>query len=375
MNEWVGVVGRNVAGCLLGMLAASCSLASTERRACEEDAQCAQAFGEGFSCGDDGFCTEQQSDPSCEGGSCALADTCQGDVPMLSPRTEFLDIDTSSLANDISDIGSCTGSDAPGNDGFFAVEMVAGEKWHFHVRTLNDEADPSLYVLRSCDARTCQAGDAIDVCDAGSDEHLSFVAPAPGRYIIGVDARVSGGAAYQLLPVRPVCGNGGMPEHSETCDDGNVNSGDGCDESCLAELSTSASEEVEPNDEFTAANRAMMPSNGQLDVTGRLGGRCDLDMYAVDVAEGQEIRATMLDRGGTPCPNDAPRFDMQLFAPDGVSSLGSGRPRAGNSCPAIFEESFARGLSAGRYYVRITTGESERPFDYQLRLNIDDPQL
>ena len=173
------------------------------------------------------------------GEAFVLADTCLGDVPMLTSALSDVTVDLSTLDDDISDIGFCTGADAPGNDGFFGVEMAAGDKWHFHLRTTSGGGlNPAIYVLDStCDSRRCMAGDAIDICGVGRDEHLSFVAPQDGTYFVGIDSRISGSASYQLVAVQPVCGDG-VVEHSETCDDRNTDDGDGCDSLCRAELNS-----------------------------------------------------------------------------------------------------------------------------------------
>ena len=306
--------------------------------------------------------TESDAGANDAGETFALAETCLGMVPMLTSGLSDVTIDLSTHTDDISDIGFCTGADAPGNDGFFGVEMSAGEKWHFHVRTNAGAAlNPAIYVLDStCDSRRCMAGDAIDVCGEGRDEHLSFVAPQAGTYFVGIDSRLSGGATYQLVAVRPVCGNGEI-EHSETCDDNNTEDGDGCDSLCRAEMSSGAAE-VEPNDDPTGANRILSLTST---ASGVLGGRCDRDLFVVEVESAGDLQVALSGIGGTACVDGDPTFELDLLGPDGRTVVRRGAPAAGEFCPTVN----ATALAAGVYYLAVTTGEDERPFNYTLTLS------
>lgn len=296
-----------------------------------------------------------------ESGNFELADTCLGNVPILTEGVSDVTIDLSANTDTISDIGFCTGADAPGNDGFFGVEMEAGEKWHFHLRTNAEAAlNPAIYVLDStCDSRRCMSGDAIDVCGEGRDEHLSFVAPRTGTFFVGVDSRLPGGASYQLVAIRPVCGNGEI-EHSETCDDNNTADGDGCDSLCRAELSSGMSE-VEPNDDPTGANRILSRSGT---ATGVLGGRCDRDMFVLEVETAGDIQVSLSGVGGSACVDGDPTFELDLLGDDGLTVISRGANASGEFCPTVN----ATGLAAGTYYLGVSTGESERPFTYTLSL-------
>src|SRR5436305_12480212 len=59
----------------------------------------------------------------------AVADRCTGDVPMLATSPQEFLVDTTSLADDISDVSACTGSVEPGNDGFFSINAQKGQRW------------------------------------------------------------------------------------------------------------------------------------------------------------------------------------------------------------------------------------------------------
>ena len=301
----------------------------------------------------------------------ATQDSCSGMAPLVEPSTTNRMLDTTALGDDISMLSSCTGNDALGNDGFFTVQMEIGQKWHVHVRANGaTDRNPAVYVLTgSCDERTCQPGDAIDECGVGADEHLTFVARTAGRHVIGVDDRVAGGSVYRVLVAQPVCGNGGEPEHSETCDDGNTDPGDGCDVLCRAELTTAAATEDEPNDEWTSANIVMPDGTGTLTVSGRIGGRCDFDAFGLEVPEGQSIRATILDAAGAACPMTAPALKLTMIRPDGRTIQGS--VDTPGPCPAIdATHSFAQGLGEGKWFVRLSTVEGAPTFDYRIRFEI-----
>ncbi len=294
----------------------------------------------------------------------ALAESCVGEVPRIAESFDEAIVDLSGFRDDIDDLDACTGSRTPGADAFFAVSMEAGEKWHFHLRNTGAAGlDPAIYVLDSaCDPRRCGPGDGIDRCGDDRDEHLTFVAPRAGVFFVGVDSRVPGpGGVYELLAVRPTCGDGVL-EHSETCDDGNTEPGDGCDGQCRVELSPGARGEREPNDDFTGAN-AVRSSSEPLDVVGQLATECDVDIYAVQTSDGAlniEMRAV----GGAPCPDDTALFELRVLSADGRDTLAVGAVEAGNGCPVLR----ATGLP-NEALVSLSTTEDVRVFDYVLRFD------
>jgi len=292
--------------------------------------------------------------------SVPLSETCVGDVPMVSAGTNAT-FDLSSFVDDVSAVGGCTGETTPGADGFFGVEMAAGEKWHFHVRNMAASGlDPAIYVLDSaCDARRCGPTDGIDRCAGNRDEHLTFVAPRAGTYYVGLDSKEVGGGVYELLVVRPECGDGAL-EHSETCDDENTESGDGCDASCRVELSSGARGEEEPNDDFTGAN--VVPPEG-LDVDGQLTSECDVDLFVVDVPATGAVDVDVLAVGAVVCADPAPDLDLRLWNADATTVRAVGTVEAGNACPVLR----ATGLTPGEHLVSIATNE-ERPVSYVLRI-------
>ena len=137
--------------------------------------------------------------------------------------------------------------------------------------------------------------------------------------------------------LHPICGNGGLPEHSETCDDGNTMAGDGCDSRCRAELRAPVATETEPNDEASNANMVQLNpmTGGVLTVRAALGGRCDFDEFGLTVPANGSIRATVLDGTGSPCPAMFPTFHISVLGADGMTNLGTIAPATGTSCPQI----------------------------------------
>jgi len=304
-----------------------------------------------------------------------LAENClSGDPPTLDSFNQFLDVDTTSLDNDFFSLSSCLGTNAPGRDGFFRVEMLAGQKWHFHVQlqgTPEDPAtiDPAVYVLdNACDERTCGRGDGLNECGPGQDEHFSFVATASGDYFVGIDAVNPEGDAMKVLGVRPLCGDG-TKEHSETCDSDADVPGRTCTDACRAQISEATPfprEETEPNDEPLAnANLVLLPGGtGPLSVSGQLGGSCNFDSFGMEVAAGGTVTATMT---GDACADYAMRAIVRT--PDGLTQLGDEVETASGTCPTITSDPVPE---AGTYYVRFTTQSTTEPtaLDYALELSV-----
>lgn len=316
-----------------------------------------------------GGCKDKLFDPDLLNGAAGfpLAETCSGDVPMLLGNMEG-SIDLRDFANDVSQTASCTGATTPGPDGFFAVPMEAGDKWHFHLTVTDPTLNPALYVLDSCDARRCQPGDGIDVCDGGNDEHLSFVAPRDGTYFVGIDTQTATGGQYRLLALQPTCGDGVL-EHSEGCDDGNDVDGDGCDATCRHEIAVGSPAEQEPNDDYTGAN-ALVFNNAPVEIDGVVQSRCDVDLYSIDAQPGQRLQVQMYGEGMRPCDASVtPPFELKLLDDRAVATRAIGSISDENACPMLEAEL----TTGGRYHITISSDEDVHVFPYVLIVSLTDP--
>lgn len=300
----------------------------------------------------------------------SLADTCEANVPMATfegGATSWMRaFDTRTLRDDHTNVG-CTGRSSPGPDGFFAVDMEAGERFHIHIRRRSAGADPVLYVLRQiCDERNCDRPFGLDACRADSDEHLSILATSAGRYYVGIDSGNEEGFAGSVEVFRPTCGNG-MQEHGESCEPG-VDPTLTCTDQCRVVLS-GAAQEHEVNDDSRMANELELGA-ASVAIGGRIGTLCELDVFAFDVpAGGGSIRASLRTAAGGACPSGTPTTALELLGADGIVVFGEGSLRSGSACPSIDEtDAFATNLVEGRYHLRIHAVNTEivRPFDYSL---------
>jgi cysteine-rich repeat protein len=303
------------------------------------------------------------------------ADACrEASAPELVSSPEFVRVDLAAL-DDSWQVANCAEGLAPGNDGFFAVDMEQGQKFHFHVNAL-DAIDPVLYVVDSCDERVCQPLNAAASCPGGK-EHLSFVAPRAGRYYVGVDGADPGGGEVELLAISPRCGDG-EKEHSEACDDGNRRAGDGCDSSCRLEIAPAQHVEREPNDDLSGGNvLAVGALPATLTVRGMIEGPCDPEVFTFGVPSPAEVSVRVLGPAGAGCAvHPELRVELQLLS--GSISVARGLPED-DACPSLPpyallpEDDAARPVSAETtYHVRLAAlgPEGVPPIDYTLEIDL-----
>lgn len=283
---------------------------------------------------------------------------------VIISHTGLFEIDTSGATEDVS--ATCGGRPTPGNDLFLAIDVSAGEYWHFHLQVHPSETNraarnPTLYLLpASCDPRFC--AQKADACMGPSDEHFAFVATTNGRWYLGIDDANAGGGRYLLNAIRPVCGNN-VVEHGESCD-GDTTVVD-CDDSCRAVLSaeggSTAVDEHIPNDNAVEANVIAIQNPGDhLEVGGALAGMdCYPAVFSVRVPPGGAgLRVTALDTSDNACVSatTAP-FTLELKNAAGVTRGGG---LDANGCPVVD----VPGLPAGVYFVYAA------PDDYTAAANL-----
>jgi hypothetical protein len=294
-----------------------------------------------------------------------VADTLACDAPVNESWNEYRRVDTALLANDQPSLPNCLGeAPAPGSDAFFAVDMRAGQRWHFHVKVASAAVDPAIYVLDSCsDSRSCQdTYFGINACAEGENEHFSFVAPMDNRYYVGIDSLLPGSEPMEVWAVHADCGNLSR-EHGEYCDDGNEDPLDGCHQCRPVLLADRA--EVEPNDGPLDSNfvRLQPDALGQRRINGTLGSRCDFDFYQVEIPPGAEARITLT--GESECG----RIDLQLRTPGDPNPFGAGDPSDENPC--VLER---KDLAPGNHLVRVASrrdpGTDFTTLDYGLEIDV-----
>jgi cysteine-rich repeat protein len=163
-----------------------------------------------------------------------------------------------------------------------------------------------------------------------------------------------------VVIIKPTCGNG-IIEHSETCDDGKTEPGDGCDSTCRKELNAPSVSEAEPNDDPRAANVLQMTQRmGGMTVLGQVASRCDHDMYSLPVAQGGTVRVTVSPTA-MPCSAEGGMVKVTLIGSDGQTQVNAG-VLITNDCPTLE----AKDLPAGQYYVQIHRTIGEVAWPYQL---------
>lgn len=296
-----------------------------------------------------------------------LAEFCvpEADVPVVGAGHDFMMIPVASLENNLSNLTSC-GLDRKliEPDGFLAVHMEAGERWHVRVNEAQGH-DIALYVLPECDERTCVV--ASDRCPAATAEHFNFVPETSGTYLIGIDGIGTGTDAAEMLEVAvmmPMCGDG-EKGHSEVCDDGNRVSGDGCDSECRVELADAEADEVEPNDDLYTAN-VLPPETELVELYGQVGGTCDTDVFLFDLEAEQHVEVELTDAFGQPCKN-APDLTFQMVNERGQVVVSE--TTNDGSCPSLhIEDQLAEALGAGRFTVSLSAPPEVAPMDYRLAL-------
>lgn len=291
-----------------------------------------------------------------------LVDRCGDSAAFLITETSVFRVDTRELAPE----NTVTCASSAGNDGFFAIEVEAGEYWHFH---LHDESPvsagrkPVLYLMEAgCDPRRCVQ--LSNQCKDGGDEHFAFIPDSSGTWYLGIDDETEGGGEYTLQAIRPQCGNG-TAEHGESCD-----GQPGCDSRCRWVLDSDRTQEQIPNDNITEANVIdIPPAGGALEISGDIGGAaaCEYpDMFAIVIPDGGARLEVEIRQDESACPAAAAApYDLELLNSGGGMRAGSGLDD--NGCPIIDAT-----LPAGLYYVRVGDDrvDPERPQLYRLKFTV-----
>ena len=195
----------------------------------------------------------------------------------------------------------------------------------------------------------------------GNCSRIALPSVTAGTYYARIAAGVktkTGTFVYRLRvdEIMNVCGDG-VVTAGETCDDGNMASGDGCSSSCIIEIT-----ETEPNGTIATANSFKEPWNAVLTPLS------DVDVIAVDVpTNGASLTATTTDQGTNACAAKKLDTVVEILAPDGVTVLASGDDIVGNCGSAL-----ATNLTAAKYFVRVKGGSlvtDPSPYGLQIIIN------
>ncbi len=307
-----------------------------------------------------------------DGGGPQAADVC-GDpsTPVLRDTTRGLFVDTTTATS--TSVSPMCGGGAIGNDRFFAVDVTAGEYWHFHLAAdpmfapTETDRNPVVYVLGSdCNARPTSCGSVFaDSCGGRSDEHFAFVAPASGRFYIGVDDASPGGGHYELNAFRPVCGNG-TAEHGESCDDRDAGT---CSASCRKIVGTTSEgafpTEAEFNDNSVEANEVAFFETTSVQIDGFVGGigDCYPDVFQVRaLVANTRVVVSALTNTGTPCPGGGSAlYSLRLL--DATGTPRGATTDDANGCPHIDAT-----LPMGVYFLDVRADDlgATAPAEYRL---------
>ena len=299
-------------------------------------------------------------------------DTCgASNTFVFTQTTRNIAIDTRTSNSDIAT--TCRGPATTGNDVFFAVNVQAGEFWHFHLRvdptdpTSVMSRDPAFYLLQTgCDARVCRF--ASDACDGNLDEHFAFKADARGTWYLGIDDRNPGGGRYLLDAIRPVCGDG-VAEHGEACDDGNTVNDDRCDNQCRATVGgESGFDEKTPNDNEAEANHILLPTSRTMQIQGAIGGEgdCYPDVFVIDVPQNATLTVRSQDMSNVDCAS-ATTTPFQFALRNARGDAVGGTVTSG--CPEI---TYTNGpTSATTYYIWLSAATRTTALTtYRMRVSV-----
>lgn len=273
--------------------------------------------------------------------------TC--DLPKNLPLNDYHDAEDIAGANNDRGAPSCVGGGAAdGPDVFFQIDMNEGDKWHFHIEKTAG-IDPLVYVTDSCTNRDiCLSG--INACGTGDGEHFSFIAPASGSFIVGVDSVTPAPDGIGVLAVRAQCQNG-IVEHSEYCDvkpvEGTVLPDDSYSDCRFCrKLIPDGGDDGKASVNDGPLDAAILDLPNSLTAgttftwTGVLEKSCDFDFFSFELDETTEVTASVIRTDA----EDPAGWDLRI---DDDANAFRKNPSV-DTYPTV-----TRSLRAGKHWVRV----------------------
>lgn len=285
-------------------------------------------------------------------------------VYVITDSEEGIVVDTRPFASDVNSLPGSCGVSAPGPDAFFAVDVQAGEYWHFHLATSDPGRNPILYLLNaSCAETQCSRELFANYCDSAGDEHFGFQFNESGRWYIGIDDGTAGGGVYTLGAYRPTCNGTAPAEHGESCD-----GEEGCTDDCRRVIDEESVTESGFSFNVQEANLIRLPAGNVLTFEGDVGGfeGCAYpDVFAIDIAAGATLTVEELGPDGMTCTGaGASSIQVALQSRTGMVRA---RSNAVNGC-AVVTSTFA---TEGRFFLVVTDSRADTraPYAYRLRVS------
>ncbi|MFH1532887.1 MAG: hypothetical protein ABIK09_19355 [Pseudomonadota bacterium] len=173
----------------------------------------------GGACGGTGAVTCDDGNP-CTDDGCDPTTGCE-----ITNNTAGCDDGNACTTVDVCEDGEC--------HGWIALDCDDGDI------CTTDTCDPvsgCVYVLNTQPCDDQDACTTVDVCSGGSCVGSSPLPCNDGNHCTADSCAPQSGCVF--APITPCCGNGITEAPAEGCDDGNQNSGDGCDGSCQPEDGT-----------------------------------------------------------------------------------------------------------------------------------------
>ncbi len=302
-----------------------------------------------------------QPGEACDDGNLMAGDCCSDTCQVEGGGCEVEVNDTCGEAGlPLSPPGVLRGSISPaGDQDYFAFTLDVTSDVEIETYVGTPGECPTIdTVIRLYDAN-CEMLTADDDSGAGSCSKMSSVdlagaqAVPAGTYYVHVQDFNDDDVieSYSVsIKINSVCGNG-IEEGSETCDDGNVVSGDGCSERCRVDVDA----EIEPNDSCAAALPDAIPlDDATVMVEGAINPIGDSDYFAFSLASPADLHIETFDGSGA---NDCAGHDTVLELFDSSCGLLATDDQDGiNSCSLLSttNDGIMRQVPPGTYYARVT---------------------